>query len=330
MNAKYESLMLKLLDGSIEPEERRVIDNWINESPLNKQMSDEFQLIWNLSADEAKIEFDTKGELSKFENSIKEHLRFIPEKEDQSQTNRNWLRIAASIGFIAACSWLIYSIGFADKTILKESHDSLVQLALPDGSQVWLNRQTKLLYEEKFNDDDRVVQLEGEAYFEVVKNADNPFTIKTNHAVVTVLGTSFNLQAYPDGNNTELLVTTGAVQFGSLGKNASSIILKRGDAAVLDRNELLPVLTTDQNPNILAWKEKRLIYKRTSVGDVVKSLEDYFHIRIDVKNSSILRCRFTGSFVSPEIEDIVEALRVSLDLNISQQGRGYVIEGQGC
>ena len=85
-----------------------------------------------------------------------------------------------------------------------------------------------------------------------------------------------------------------------------------------------------ESQNVLAWKEKQLIFKRSSLSTVIKNLETYFRIDMEIRNEDISRCRFTGSFSEPTLEEIIEALSVSLDLNIIKKDDIYIVDGNGC
>jgi ferric-dicitrate binding protein FerR (iron transport regulator) len=224
---------------------------------------------------------------------------------------------------------LLYVLFFSQETILKESHDTIVEVVLPDGSEVWLNRNSRLTYQDNFNEENRLLKLEGEAFFDVRKDPKKPFVIQTGKAQVEVLGTSFNVEAYAGSAETEIFVVTGLVSFSSL-SDSKGITIKPGEAGVL-KNQNLSLISHGGQLNALAWKEKRLIFKKTALSDVVKALEEYFNVNIEIRNKNALRCRFTGSFDKPSLSEIIEALGVSLDLSIVEQRHSvYVVEGNGC
>ncbi len=331
MTDRYENLILKLLSGTISADEHATLNEWINESQLNKKLAEDFMLVWKLSKSNVSTgDFQTPQEWAKLEASIKK-TEVSQAKEIELFSNTSWLKIAASIAFLTLFSWLLYLIVFNHDTILKESQDTMVQLTLPDGSEVWLNHHSRLAYQDNFNDENRIVKLEGEAFFEVKKNTRKPFIIQTSQAQIGVLGTSFNVHAYASSSQTEVFVVTGLVNFASIENSNTGITLKPGETGTLSKGNKYVALSTE-NKNALAWKEKRLSFKKTSLRDVVESLEEYFKIDIEVKNNDALRCRFTGSFNEPTLEEIIEALRISLDLKITKQAEEdmYVIDGDGC
>jgi transmembrane sensor len=328
MTDHHEQLILKSLQGTISSDEQAVLTQWLNESLENKKLADDLKLLWkSAEVKETGGDFQTQGEWSKLEAVI--DTVKSPHKEIAVGTGAGWLRIAASITFVSVLGWLLYLIVFSSETIITETQEEMVQLALPDGSKVWLNHDSRLVYQEDFNEADRIVRMYGEGFFEVKKDAAKPFVIQTTHAQIKVLGTSFNVKEY-ENTNTEVFVATGLVSFSSLKNKANDIKLVPGETGTLAKNDNVVVRDNKENLNALAWKEKRLIFKKSSLNTVIENLETYFKIQIEIKDRNILRCRFTGSYNQPKLEEIIEALSVSLNLTISKRGDAYLIDGKGC
>lgn len=163
MTDDQEHLLLKLLTGTISADESRIINAWIEESPENRKLAEDFILIWRISKNNLPSpDFQTQDEWIKLQESINAEVSNA--KEFKLFSTTNWLKIAASVAFLALCSWLLYLIVFNPDTILKESSDAMVQLALPDGSAVWLNHNSRISYRDDFNNENRIVKLEGEAF----------------------------------------------------------------------------------------------------------------------------------------------------------------------
>lgn len=325
MTEHQEQLILKFLNGTISPDEQKVLNAWATESEDNKKLMDDFALVWKVSREHYKQhDFATADEWKKFEANITKKAPV------NAGTTVYWLRVAASISVIALFSWILYMVVFSNETILKESGEGIVQVELPDGSKVWLNRNSRLAYDDDFTSDKRTVKLLGEAFFEVRKREEKPFIILTSEAQIQVIGTSFNVQAYEGSDATEVFVATGSVNFASKVNRSAGVTLNAGDMGALLKNTSNVVLSPHENSNVLAWKEKKLIFNRSTIQSVVESIEHYFRIEIDVRNKDILKCRFTGSFNSPTLPEVIEALSISLDLTITKSDDSYVVDGQGC
>jgi transmembrane sensor len=328
MTDYQEQLILKLLNGTISSDEHRTLNAWMDESEENKKLVNDFTWMWKASKDELEgVGFETGEEWRKFELSIgQQHVERA--KEIKFYSYSNGIKIAASITVIALFSWVLYFIFFNHQRILKESVDTMVQLDLPDGSEVWLNHHSRIAYPDDFDSNTRAVTLTGEAFFEVKEDRQKPFIIETNSARIKVLGTSFNVRAYEEPNSTEVFVATGLVNFSNI-KNNEGINLKPGETAVT-KNDTVLMLEPVESLNVLAWKEKQLIFKRSTLSTVIKNLETYFRIDMEIRNEDISRCRFTGSFSQPTLEEIIEALSVSLDLTIIKEDDIYIVDGNGC
>jgi ferric-dicitrate binding protein FerR (iron transport regulator) len=324
----HDQLILKHLNGTITDVERQMLDEWINESEQNKKLLDDLTLMWKLSKDKITIpDFQTEQEWAKLESSIS---RDIQGAKVRKLPRLGALKIAAAITLIALCSSVLYLLFFKHNIILKESGNSIVHVALPDGSSVWLNAYSSLSYSENFNEKDRIVNLDGEGFFEVKRDAEKAFVVQTSQAQVKVLGTSFNVSSYQSKNLIEVFVATGVVSFFLHEDNTSGLTLKPGETGILKKNNNVITRSPEDNLNALAWKEQKLNFRKTPVGTVLKNLETYFKINVRIKNQDIAKCRFTGSFDKPELDEIIEALSVSLDLTITKDSGNYVVTGDGC
>src|SRR5688572_3443439 len=165
MTDYHEQLILKFLHGKISSDEREALNKWLDESLENKKLANDLELLWkSAKTKEPSDDFQTQEEWSKLESSI--NRAAAPRQKEVDLRGRvGWLQIAASITLISVFSWLLYLIVFSNETLLKESQGSMVQFSLPDGSKVWLNRHSRLAYQEDFNEADRIVKISGEAFF---------------------------------------------------------------------------------------------------------------------------------------------------------------------
>lgn len=330
MTDYQEQLILKFLNETISPEEQRALRGWINESEANKKLMDDFTLMWKVSKDQTKLpDFESSDQWQKFERSVN-RPEAVPSIAMAANSRAYTLKIAASISVIALFSWILYLIVFSQEPILKESRETIVHVVLPDGSKVWLNRHSRLAYDKHYNSEERIVKLLGEAFFEVRKDPEKPFIIQTIEAQIQVLGTSFNVQAYERTNATEVFVASGLVNFSSIKNKSAGIMLNPGDRGLLLKTSDTVVLSSQESSNVLAWKEKKLVFNKSTIDSVLENLENYFGIEIEIRNNNILRCRFTGSFNEPTLSEVIEALSISLDLTVSKADNVYVVDGQGC
>ena len=248
-----------------------------------------------------------------------------------SSPSRSFIfKVAASIAFLMVFSFLLYQVIFKTKVIVTESGAEKIQVTLLDGSVVWLNEKSKITYPSDFNSRERRIELTGEAFFEVTKNADRPFIVQAHKSQVKVLGTSFNIRAYEDEPQEEVYVVTGKVSLSDANKVAKTIVLNPGEQGILNKNDNILSRRSATNPNLIAWKSRQLVFRKTNLSEVAETLEKYFQITITVKNPDLQKCRFTSSFQDPTLEEVIEALSIALNLNIVHQNNNYTFDGDGC
>jgi ferric-dicitrate binding protein FerR (iron transport regulator) len=328
MAAHYEHLILKSLSGTITSEEKQELESWINESAANRRVAEDLQQVWKLSKDDVAIhDFKTAQEWSRLEASI--------EGENKSRatvvtiTQTAWFRMAASLLLLALSTCVVYLIFFASNEIVHSAGGSMLSLTLPDGSRVWLNAQSRISHDADFSGDVRCVSLEGEAFFEVKTDPGRPFIVSTDQAEVKVLGTSFDVSA-SEADQTKVFVVTGKVSFSAREHQNAGVVLTPGEGAALSRLDHTITRTVDQDPNLLAWKEKRLVFRKAALSEVIRTLKQYFKTEITIKNKELLRCHFTSTFNDPTLDEVVEALKESLNLNVERQQNTVIIDGEGC
>ena len=191
------------------------------------------------------------------------------------------------------------------------------RLTLPDGSKVVLNNNSKLTYPIKFSDNERMIKLDGEAFFEIEKDTLKPFLIHTSGMNVRVLGTSFNLKAYDDDSETILSLKQGLVQAETIRKGAvENIKLEPGEQLIVDRfSETLERKKVNVNW-YTTWINGKLVYRDETLGRILKDSEQRFDIDIVVKDSMLLKDRYFVSFMHGEtVKQMLYLLSYKRDWN---------------
>ena len=172
-----------------------------------------------------------------------------------------------------------------------------------DGSQAYLNSDTKMSYPEKFGLKNRKVFLEGEAYFDVSSNKRRPFIVETDKALVTVLGTSFNVNAYGNDDLIEVVLDEGEVV---LGVDKRNYTLLPGQKAIYNKvNGLTSIANMRKSLEESIWRDNVLHFSNTPLYDVVKTLNRRFDIRFVIENSAALEYTYTLTSKQTTIEDIL-------------------------
>lgn len=182
-------------------------------------------------------------------------------------------------------------------------------IELPDGTKVWLNSKSSLKYPVEFVDNNRMVTLEGEAYFEVTKNPHRPFIVETKSGNVTVLGTHFNVNAYSEDQNFETTLVEGKVKVSDIAdsKENESVILRPGQQARA-KNESLKVVEVD--PSIYtAWKDGKFYFENEDLKDILTKMSRWYDFNVKFEQKALEHIKFTGIVLKDEpIENLLNVI----------------------
>jgi ferric-dicitrate binding protein FerR (iron transport regulator) len=362
--AQYLELMSKYLSGNIAPAERRQLLSWAEESPANQAFFDEMIELWSISDayEEPELEVDAAAAWARLEPRLdqvtQEDLedskmpggdtdksaddttfeqqrggghqpKVIPLRPKRRQL---WRRIAAVAAIIILSTVAIYQVFMptAYQEIITQT-DERQEVLLPDGTKVLLNQSSTLTYNTRFKQ--RNVQLEGEAFFEVAPMPSRPFRITSGEVVTTVLGTAFNVRAYPQEKKVEVAVQEGRVQVEASSEQTTQapVQLSPGEAVRYDRQAQALEPAEVEIENITVWKSTSLAFEDEAFTDIASRLERYFNVEIELDENKYSKCPFTiDKIVRPKLEDIFLILE-GLDFEIEELGPGqYRISGGMC
>ena len=325
MLESHEHLIPPYLQGKLSPQETAAFERWMNQSEENLKMVSDFKSIWQVSEEgEKPIDFQQEKEWIRLQDFLQTEAVRVPVVA--LHTRSYALKIAAGIAFFLIFSALLYRTVFTSTEIIQETTSHAAHIILPDGSEVWLNENSRVTYQSDFIDD-RDLTLKGEGFFEVKPNPEKPFVIHAEGTQIKVLGTSFNVKAYEKERLTEVFVVAGKVDFSFVNKN---IVLTPGSHGTFNKNDQTLKSENEELLNIMAWKDKRLIFKKTPLREVVKTLRSYFKTDIQIKNEELLKCRFTSSFNNPTLLEVMETISLSLNLRLDHQSNSYSLSGDGC
>ena len=188
------------------------------------------------------------------------------------------------------------------------------QVVLPDGTHVFLNSGSMLRYDNKFGKSSRNLSLSGEAYFEVKHNEDLPFIINAENIEVKVLGTKFNVMAYRDDNLIETTVTEGKVLVLQTDGNAHLNLLANQKATYHKNSGLL--LLKDVNPeSSVCWKDNMLTFDNENFASVIKKLERWYNVSINVSGQDSLVDRFTLTIRNESLKEVLDLISLTTPID---------------
>ena len=278
-------------------------------------------------------------------NIIKNQLFTNLDKFQSIDAEQDWSIVKGRIGFnknrvgitfwrAAAIVVLILSIGFfanqyfqtPPSTMIAMTGENQQTIHLPDGSQVLLNKNTKLTYPEKFKRNNRLVNLTGEGFFEITRDPDKPFIVNVaDRGNVEVLGTSFNIRATLLDEAVSVQVVEGSVAFYSHDAAAAQKILKKGDQAELLNGVI--TMNTDLDRNFLSWKTGVIYFDQDEITTVIDMLGRHYNREIILDNSVDKQLSFTSTIDNQEIESVLEELSLVMGISYSMDDKRILITG---
>ncbi len=364
--------IIKYLLGETSEEESLLVNQWLNKNEKNKKYFDEIAFVWKTSGiaqniEQKDVEKDRKIFIQKIGALPDEKTMKSPEpvrrnlqlfRSSTGAKYYQWLRIAA-IFILAFClSWTVFYFANRKPDTGSLAYNQIIttkgqksQIILSDGTKVWLNSETTLKYSSAFNEKKREVFLEGEAFFEVQKKGNRiPFIVKTSEIDIKVLGTSFNVMAYPDEETIETTVVKGSVcivRKDLISSPDQNIILKPNQKVTLLKKESRVILSEIEtkkptlikstktirsispsekaqilvSPEVdielhIAWKDDRLIFQSETFENICYKLERWYDVKIHVRNEDLMKYRYTGKFVHKEtINQVLEILKLTTPIN---------------
>ena len=196
-------------------------------------------------------------------------------------------------------------------------------LTLSDGTRVWLNSETSIQYPVVFGTKERRVFIQGEAYFEVAKDAKKPFTVQFMSSSVTVLGTSFNIRAYPEEKRSQTTLAEGSVRIYSPG---SSMLLKPGEQAEVSALSGEMVKQEVEVKNFTSWKDGRFVFEQQPLEDIMRTLERWYDIRVIFKDEGAKRISLSGNMKRyGDFSQVMKMLQMTGDVRFELHGNDVYI-----
>lgn len=317
---KGKAAMLEMFDryekGSTSLDEDQVIfDHVTNEQPENVSESLRAQFIYFNNKKNEPLPKELESQL---------HAKLVNSSPRQVKVQL-LLRIAAILFVCFGIGWFTIPYVYENELTVSTGPAEQTRVVLPDGTIVFLNSSSELIYTKTFSDHDRVVHLKGEAYFDVHHDTLKPFIIYTGKVTTEVLGTSFNLRYYENEKLSEINVRSGQVRFGTTKK----VMLTTGQRATQGLHDNA-IEVTKSYPNSDAWKTRILSFENATMKDVVRDMERYFSLHIEVSNAALLDCHFTGRFNDPRLEEFLNVITYSLNIHYAVDGNTCILSGQHC
>lgn len=233
---------------------------------------------------------------------------------------------AAAALFLTGAATSELVTGKRQETVLMASSENISSYTLPDGSKVWLNKNSWLSYNQKFGKRTRQVALKGEGYFEVNRDEQRPFIVKMqNNLDIKVLGTTFNACNYPSLNKAEVILRSGSVQVSDNGRN-EYVILKPNQKFTW--NEGTAEISSVNAMNCCRWFEHRLVFDNVKLKDILENLSHKYQTEISLNVGNLAGKHMSMTIRDESVEDILDILTTLLPIRWRYQGAEIIIENK--
>lgn len=324
-----EQIIKWLLDekrGVISPDHSREVSKWRSESAANEQLYQDYWKLLNSPAYADAGMPDINLSWDDFSQKIPQSVSAPVGHSLRSV--RFWLPRVAALLVVAAGAWYFLNPGDTPSEWIAIADP--IELGLKDGTEVILRSDSKLrLVNPGRWDQERRVQLIGEAFFDVASDAKRPFLVEAGDLLIRVMGTSFSVAERPEEDLIEVLVNSGKVGVHLQG-TTEPVLLGAGDLLTWNAATSQSRQVRTSTANLLSWHSGVLTFSGTPLAEVCRDLSRHYQVDIRV-TEKLAACRFTSRFDNTSLEDVLEILRHTFDLTIKPNpDGGYRLDGVDC
>ncbi len=308
-----EHLILKYLEGTASDEEKQTLLNWIHENESNKNEFHEIRDLWITTGNVLSETSDSQKAFDRFKQSVAGY-------ENVRKQKRNRIRIlkyAASVAIFIVCSLGMYLLGGRNikkeklQTVVNQTivRNEKVSLLLPDGTKVWLNKDSKISYPDSFDDKRRLVILDGEGYFEVAHDETRPFFVETKGMTVKVLGTVFDMKNYSDDVISETVLLSGKVEV-DMDNDKDPILLSPNQKISYNKQTGNHYIEDIDAPEYALWKNDKLVMDNEELEAIFKKIGRWYDVDIVYDRTLPLKTRYSITITDEPKEEILRLLSI--------------------
>ncbi|MCA8833067.1 FecR domain-containing protein [Hymenobacter pini] len=348
-NSAAHELMGKELAGELTPAEHERLQAWLDQaSPVEKATYEATKQYWRIPAQPVATPAQTAAALHALWNRIDEvsseetTARILPFRPAAPWWRSRMAAAVAGMGLLAGGIYYgVYPrlrneagapLAYAEQAV---AQGATTKVLLADGTTVWLNADSRLWYPKKFTSQQREVSLQGEAFFEVAHDRQHPFVLHVGQQQVRVLGTSFNVKAYPNEPTVETAVVTGRVAFiraaGSGGATSrDTLYVTPNQRVVFNRQTAAMQEEATDSREAMAWRQGELVFRQTPLDEVARTLARRYNVPVQLANDQLRHCQLTGSFRNQPLREVVSLLSMTGTFNYTLTDKQLTITGNGC
>jgi ferric-dicitrate binding protein FerR (iron transport regulator) len=341
------------ISGNYTEEDRLFVEKWISVDSDREALLAQLEKIWKESEglkqlSEKEIDCAWRSVKTKMGQGITVDVQVNQERRKKGirakrLESNSWVGSIWKLAAIILLGFGLYSLipqqisnevsediqeAINDKRVIKAEYGEQIRFRLSDQSVVTLNGGSEVSFSENYGLNDREITLSGEAYFEVNNTGQMyPLMVITDKAVVTDIGTSFNVNAYKEKETTDIVVADGEIEVRLNTENTSPAInLRQGDMVKVEGSEDEFTIQKVDLENALGWMQGKLTFENERFEDIVYRLERFYNIDIEIAVDSLNNERITASFENEQLERVLNVLAVSLSTDYEQNGSVIVFQ----
>ena len=326
----FNHLLSRYLSDELSPEELAAFKEEIRADPGKQKLLDAYRKIWDSARAEPRYDLDAEWAL------LQDKLPgFEVDSEGAGRRMGRTVfyytyRIAAVLVLGLMFTFSLYYVRHIAGMEKVVAGNVPLEVILEDGTEVIVNRNSSLRYSRKLDKEERKVYLRGEAWFDVARDTARPFEIDAGEALVQVLGTSFNVNAYRENPTVEITVATGLVALSAKEDEENLIVMKAGSGGSYDKTQGKLKLIPTSDPNTISWKTRELFFEGTSLKEVCELVNSVYGARLIIMNQELAACPITVTFRDQSLESVLSVIESTLDLQLSRVGDEIRLDGEGC
>lgn len=311
-----EEVLARYFEGSASADETHQVEAWANQSPANSQQLWQWQVAWMDARAISGADYTDSYDVNKAWKKV---------KPAQKSTYR-W-SIAAAVAALLCAVVVLYQYSQQVKQVKVAAVTQTKTVALADGSSVTLNTGSEVTFPEAFEGETRSVELQGEAFFEVAHNPAQPFIVSAGDLQVQVLGTAFNVKQ--SETTLGVAVASGKVL---VSYKEERVTLTAGQRIVFEATDAQPKLSESTT---LAeadhfWRTKRLDFEGNTLPEVVEALNLAYSQKVVLGSEELNSCKLSVSFEAETLENVIEIIRLTLNLEVQRTPDQIILTGKGC
>lgn len=319
-----DELIVRYLTGEAGPEEAMALEDWLQIKD-NRVYFESLQSAWHKTLPLKNLRPVNK---EKVWTALQNQLKTTEGPKGISKRYGLYLKIAATVLLLIITGSLVYFLqrdyNFSNPVSINTTNE-LREMVLPDKSQIVLNRNSTITFDEKFKGKTREVHFRGEGFFAISPNLEKPFIIHTKLADIIVVGTSFNIAETNEAIQVSLVegkvMVITPLDTVTIEKGQTATV-KAGEPAILEQNS--------GDPNNWAYATRKFSFKNTRLSEVFRCIEKSFPYTIAVHNKAIENCRLTANFDNTSADYMMSLIAETLDLSVTKNDNEFILEGNGC